>query len=152
MNNFRNNKGFTALTAAIIASVVLSLGIAILNITTKEIRLSSFSRNSTSAFYTAGSGIECALYWDKEESFATSSQSNPDNSIECFGASTSPSVVSSDGSSATTEFEIENTTTDTCVLVQVEKDTEGTTIESRGYSTCDEESERRLERGLRVNY
>lgn len=154
MNKFlRNNKGFTALTAAIIASVLLTIGVAILNITYKEVRLSSFSRSSTTAFYTAGSGVECALYWDDQGAFATSSQSEPANSIQCMESSDAPEFVGSPtANSATMEFDIQNVATDTCVTVRVIKNIESTTIESRGYSTCDTASARYLERGLRVSY
>jgi len=40
----------------------------------------------------------------------------------------------------------------TCARVTVEKDTGGTRVDSRGYNTCDLNSTRRVERGLRVRY
>lgn len=145
-------KGFTALTAAIIASVMLTIGIAVLNITIKEVRLSSFARSSTDAFYTAGSGVECALFWDARGAFATSSDSDYDASVECFDEDSTGLNVVSTANSATTEFDISNTSTDTCATVRIAKDSNGTIIESRGYSTCNTGSSRRLERGLRVTY
>jgi hypothetical protein len=77
-------KGFTLLLAALIASIVLSLGAAIFAIAQKELALSSIGRNSQFAFYAADTAAECALYWDVRGSFATSSDShNPAASVAC---------------------------------------------------------------------
>jgi hypothetical protein len=57
-------KGVVLLIAVIISSLVLVLGIGILNILTKEIVLSSLGKNSRTAFFAADAGIECAMYWD----------------------------------------------------------------------------------------
>ncbi|MEK7579408.1 MAG: LamG-like jellyroll fold domain-containing protein, partial [Patescibacteria group bacterium] len=60
----RTQRGFTLFYAVLVASLLLAIGIAIFNITFKELVLSSGSRESTNAFYAADSGIECAFYWD----------------------------------------------------------------------------------------
>ncbi len=66
-------KGFTLLLAALIASIVLSIGAAIFSIAQKELALSSIGRDSQFAFYAADSAAECALYWDvRFSAFATS--------------------------------------------------------------------------------
>jgi hypothetical protein len=76
--NLRGNPraGFTLLIAALISSVVLSLGISIFEIARKQVSLSSMGRESQFAFYAADTGSECALYWDVRYSL--------------FGTSTSP--------------------------------------------------------------
>lgn len=73
MNTFtpQNNKGYTLLFSVLIASVVLGIGISILNISKKELLISTSARDSSSAFYAADSGIECAIFSD------TSSQGIP---------------------------------------------------------------------------
>lgn len=58
------SRGFTLMLAALVASVVLSLGTAIFALAQKELTLSSVGRDSQFAFYAADSGAECALYWD----------------------------------------------------------------------------------------
>lgn len=72
-NNFRSifnfqktqsQRGFTILLAALIASLVLALGISIFSIAQKQLILSSIGRNSQYAFYAADTAAECALYWD----------------------------------------------------------------------------------------
>lgn len=57
-------KGFTILLAALVASLVLTLGIAIFSVAQKQVVLSSLGRSSQYAFYAADTGAECALYWD----------------------------------------------------------------------------------------
>lgn len=59
-----SSRGFTLLLAALIASIVLSLGAAIFSIAHKELALSSAGRESQLAFYAADTSAECALYWD----------------------------------------------------------------------------------------
>lgn len=60
----KNQKGFTILLAALVASLVLTLGIAIFSVAQKQVILSSLGRSSQYAFYAADTGAECALYWD----------------------------------------------------------------------------------------
>lgn len=97
-------RGFTLLLAALIASIVLSLGAAIFAIAQKELALSSVGRDSQFAFYAADTAAECALYWDvRFGSFATSSDSHPASSVSC--AQTTPSVtVAASSQDATSTF------------------------------------------------
>jgi len=64
MERLKNQKGFTLLLAALVASIVLALGTSIFGLVQKEIILSSIGRDSQYAFYAADTGAECALYWD----------------------------------------------------------------------------------------
>ena len=59
-----SERGFTLLLAALVASLVLTLGLAIVSIARKSVNLSSIGRDSQFAFYTADTASECALYWD----------------------------------------------------------------------------------------
>ncbi|MBU0723241.1 pilus assembly PilX N-terminal domain-containing protein [Patescibacteria group bacterium] len=90
----RTNRGIALLVSIIVASIVLIIGLGILNIATKEIVLSMFGKESGKAFYAADTGIECAMYWDikaplGQYSFATSSNSEPSKSetevLSCAG-------------------------------------------------------------------
>ncbi len=60
----RKQGGFTLLLAALVSSIVLSLGAAIFQIAQKQIILSGIGRDSQFAFYVADAAAECALYWD----------------------------------------------------------------------------------------
>ncbi len=59
-------RGFTLFYAVLVASLLLALGLAIFNITYKELILSSGARESAVAFYAADAGLECALFWDRK--------------------------------------------------------------------------------------
>ena len=91
--NIKKTKGFTLLFAVIISSLLLSIGVAILDLALKQFSLSSTGKNSQVAFYAADNGLECGLFWDRNASgvsaasvFATSSQSgNQTGAVNCDG-------------------------------------------------------------------
>jgi hypothetical protein len=58
------SRGFTLFYAVLVSSLLLAIGLAVLNITYKEFVLSSGARDSETAFYAADTALECALYWD----------------------------------------------------------------------------------------
>lgn len=65
-NRARANRqaGFTLLLAALVASIVLSMGASIYQLSSKQVTLSSLGRDSQAAFFIADQAAECALYWD----------------------------------------------------------------------------------------
>ena len=83
-----NERGFTLLLAALVASIVLALGTSIFGLVQKELILSSISRDSQYAFYAADSGAECALYWDVRKGLFSTSN-NPPTEITCGGQTVS---------------------------------------------------------------
>ncbi len=122
----RSQHGAVLLIAVTVASLVLAIGLGILNITTKEIILSAYSKESGKAFYASNTGIECALFWDisyakrglSQSPFATStvlslSETTP---LSCAGQVFNPHVgglefdkwtsepIKRDATSATTTF------------------------------------------------
>lgn len=58
------SRGFTLFYAVLITSLLLSIALAVFNITLKELILSSDARESQNAFYSADTALECALFWD----------------------------------------------------------------------------------------
>lgn len=54
----KKNRGFTLFIAILTASIILAIGISILQITLKEFVLSSTVRDSLMAFYAADGGME----------------------------------------------------------------------------------------------
>lgn len=175
------------LFAVLVSSVLLSIGIFILNISKKEVILSSIGRESVIAFYAADGGVECAHYWDAHgDAFGlkANGDKNIDDSpffsgkIQCGGVSggiavsiTPATLPSTSPFDLVSIFSI-NTGTH-CADVKITKvykivpgsagpppvadtyvldDAVGvipTTIDSRGYNTCDSADPRRVERGLR---
>src|SRR3989344_3375071 len=150
--NVQSEKGFTILFAVLTASLLLAIGISIFNVTYKELLLSSSARDSQSAIYAADTGVECALYWDKNNYFATGTGQR---AIQCAGQNsvflTYPTLPAT--STFGLEF-LEEGNTKPCVVVSVGKydDPTRTILISRGYNTCDTTNPRRVERTLRVSY
>jgi len=162
----KNNRGFTLMLAALVASLLTALGLAMFSIAKKEIVLSSLGRDSQFAFYAADTGAECALHWDfKYGAFSTStvytSTSTPatcaDQVLQDFptdwGEGTADGVVGLGGGDQT-KFWFE--TEGNCVYVTVTKQSmhPHTVVESLGYSTAcaDVDNQRRLERAVRASF
>ena len=164
----RSQAGFTLLFAVLVASLLLGIGATIATITAKSFVFSSLGRDSGIAFYSADTGIECALYLDKVlEVIATSTLSNPPSSgVYCNGedlaASSNPSqwtVTRVSPTKAITVFHLSQAPY--CTDVTITKDSAApgdglqatpTFIEARGYNTCDTTNPRRLERGIFSGY
>ena len=166
-------KGFTLLLAALIASIVLSLGAAVFSIARKELALSSVGRNSQFAFYAADTAAECALYWDFRSdihpfTFATSSDShNAATSIKCAQNTPDPTltVTASDGNAATSTFTLNLPQIDpnkpSCAIVTVAKHKDPVTtgivtvIRADGFSsgcTTDLTDPQALQRSVELHY
>lgn len=171
--NLKNNRGYTLLFAVIVSSIVLSVGISIMNISKKEFMLAVGSRDSISAFYAADTGFECALFNDNY--FSTTSTAG--FSITCLNQSitmfpTFPNTFpgGNDGTGLFT-FDLRmGSTSRSCAKVSVLKyyalDTTlnsmvpTSRIESKGYNvgwntsnnTCSVNSPNRVERAIQYTY
>lgn len=60
--------GFALLMTLIVVGVVLSIGLTILDVSIKQVRLSTNAKDSEIAFHAANAGMECARYVRNEES------------------------------------------------------------------------------------
>ncbi len=90
-------QGFALLMALIVVSVVISIGLSVLELTLKQVRLSTNSKDSEIVFHATNAGLECARYW-------LSRDDNGDGDIDiengdtisptCFGVSSNPNPVS----------------------------------------------------------
>ena len=150
------DRGFTVLFAVIVSTLVLALGLGIVAITMKEIKLSGAGRDSELAFYAADSGLECAEYFDIAKSEFATSTNNPAH-IMC-NQQPIISTTTANGVSATStfmmymEYNVTPTISKPCAEVTVSKIGTSTVIDSRGYNTCELANQRRLERGYSVKY
>ena len=104
-DNKHTQSGFALLVSLIVVSVVVSIGLVLLDVTTKQLRLSSNSTDSELAFHAANAGMECARYIRREATAAIEGDEfaatpiDPGGSIDgigsCFGTSVdAPSVGS----------------------------------------------------------
>lgn len=156
-------RGFALLFAVLAVSVLLSISIAILNISLREVILSSFGRESQVAFYAADTGAECALYWSIKGAFATSTDSGaaagcpgPSQiSINCGVFELTPNISACDKTSAETDFSLNNGVCADVIVKKKDLQQDGTVttqIDSRGHNTCVQSNPTYVERGLKFNY
>jgi hypothetical protein len=152
--------GYTLLLAALVSSAVLTIGVSIFQLVSKQILLSSLGRDSQFAFYAADTAAECALYWDlRHDFFATSTPASvlPPNP-QCDGQTFSES-----GRTGTFPYTISFTfePQGKCAHVFVSKKINSstgviqTTIHADGFSTsCANEraSARTLQRSVELHY
>jgi Tfp pilus assembly protein PilX len=168
--NKKKSRGFTLLLAALVSSIVLSLGASIFLLAKKEVTLSSLGRDSQYAFYTADQAAECALYWDARWNyFATSTPSNVNlANLKCDGQclnTVSGACADVPGRSSTYPYQMVFTYSPTsagasyCATVTVTKSQTSnivkTTIHADGYSTdCNTLSSnpRALQRSVELHY
>lgn len=74
----KNNRGFVLLLSLLIASTVLTIGIALLFTATRQISLATLGAASQEAFFVSDAAMECALFWDVDQrAFATSTYTPP---------------------------------------------------------------------------
>lgn len=162
MYNKKKTGGYTLLFSVLVSSVVLAIGISILNISKKEFLLATSARESTIAFFSADAGLECAMYHD-DGRFSTTSAASP--TISCGFTSATVSKTSSGGIYGTYSYTFDIRLGDTtCSRVTLNKSyingSIQTEILTRGYnmgwdytnSTCTKPNTRRVERALRLTY
>lgn len=152
MITVQQQRGFTLIIAVLVSGLLLTIGFAIFNITTKQLILASSSTNSQVAFAAADTALECALFWDqKQDAFALQ---NSLGSIICDGQTASISSSRS-GNQYTRTFSLTLDSGARCAQVTVLKQTGGagsTVINASGFNTCNDANPRKTERGLRVRY
>lgn len=159
MRYSKAQRGFTILFAVLIASILLAIGIAIFDITVRELRLSSIARESQLAIYAADSGVECGLYWALPAAGRSTFSTTSAISVNCNGQTINEDIdgfsIGGRGYSATSTFQVTYGTA--CAEISVATHLINasdlqvrTIIESRGYNVCDEADPRRLEREFRV--
>lgn len=173
----KKQKGFTLLFAVLLSTLIVSISASIISIALRQTILSGTSRESQYAFYAANTVLECAFYWDVTNSTVFPAPGDvriTPSDIECSGGNivTGVGFTSSfaiqgwdiDTSNQTTFYiEIKDNGTESptggttqCALATVKKKkTNGvitTTIEAKGYNTCDLTNPRAVERGLVQEY
>lgn len=84
-----------------VTSIVLAIGLSILDLSIKELELSTLSKGSEEAFHAANAGVECARYWrntaDQDSNGRNDFVEGRSVTIDCFdGGSTSASPGSVD--------------------------------------------------------
>jgi hypothetical protein len=92
----KNKRGFTIFFAMLVSTLALSVGLAIFDLTIRELDLSATATQSQFAIYAADTGADCALYWDFKytdedgSAFGTSTESSWPASGRATGGTTPP--------------------------------------------------------------
>jgi hypothetical protein len=139
----------------IFTSVVLSVGLALMDVAYKQAVLVAASRQSEYAFYNADSAMECAQYADQVQGVFVydfpGSMGNPALNVKCQGLDVTNYNASQSGGWRTTSFSIPcpggGVNADVTVLKQ--QTTNKTNIYVNGYNDCSA-SPQRMERGLQA--
>jgi type II secretory pathway pseudopilin PulG len=81
----KSESGFALLMALVVIAVVISIGLSVLDLSIKQVRLATNAKDSEISFHAANAGMECARYWRK----AASSTMERGNAIAptCFSVS-----------------------------------------------------------------
>lgn len=155
MHTRTHERGFTLLMAALVGSLVLSLGLSIVAIARKSVTLSSIGRDSQFAFYAADTGAECALYWDIRHNIFASS--TPPGDVSCDGETLSLDLPGTPPFTEPYSISFLYEPNGYCAEVTVTKNATHprTEIHADGYSvTCTqiETSARSLQRSVELRY
>jgi Tfp pilus assembly protein PilX len=152
IKKIKKNRGFVLLFAMVLSSIILAVALGVTNIALKEVNFSTSGKDANDAFFAADTGVECALFYDKNLS-VTDPFPTPPTSVTCADnpvifTNTNPwsFIVSGLGSSG-----------NSCAVVNITKDVL-TTIISKGYNVANtgdnncEPTSKSVERELDVNY
>jgi hypothetical protein len=152
MNYFKNKKGFALLYAIVMISVISVIAFGLANISFKQKLLSSLATDSQIAFYASDAGMECALY--NNQSIASASNFpcfdiDPTNFGQIVAMSKDPLLPIWKFSSSPRK--------ETCFSVElgmpgVPPANPRPSFISKGYSTCQPNQNRYVERILRAYF
>lgn len=121
----RSKRGFTALIATVLAAIVIAIGLAILEVTSKQVILAGIARESEIAFQAANASLECAFYHDahSENGDQFDVQTGGASTLTCFGseATNIRSTPAESGDEQKFEWTWNNTQRDVCSIISVYK-------------------------------
>lgn len=175
---YSSHRGFTLLYSVLVVGILLTVGLAMLDISVRQLILSASARESKQALYAADSGVECALFYDLKPVSGSVFATSTAGSIVCNNQAittssqmvpTNPPTPSRIGGGGNAnpisifflDFNLGTPPLPYCAVVTVEKKSDTsdptnpyikTVVESRGYNTCDVSNRRRVERAIRVLY
>lgn len=150
-------RGFTLLIAILLATVAVTLGVSLLDISYKQLILASTAKQSQFGFYAADSAMECALYYDQQLNAFSYSSPLASSNLVCNTTTVTgyTTTLSTENGLAfrKTIFSLACPDGGSSAQVTVYKyNTASTTIYANGYNTCSATDPRRVERGLKVSY
>jgi hypothetical protein len=147
-----SQKGFVALFAVLVSSILLLMALSISGVAYKEQLFSINAKSSQYSFTAADTGMECALYWDVKKDWYNPSTlpPNPPENIICGGVN--PELLGNISTVSKFVYELDvyadvnGRTIASCAVFSIDKNYdedndsvgESTKIDSRGYNVeCD---------------
>lgn len=147
-SKIKYQKGFALLFSIVVVSVVVITTLAVSSIVRRGLELTSIGERSMEAFFAADAGLECALYWDINQRTPSNTSILRTGSGGIISCLNSNITVSRSGSIASFDINREGI----CASVVVTVSGLNTTVQSRGFNTCDTSDPGRIERGLEARY
>lgn len=89
IRNQQSEGGFALLLALIVASIVLSIGLSLLDVTVKQLSLGATARESEVAFQVAAAGMNCLQYVRNQQLSDTQAAAVANISFDCLGGNIS---------------------------------------------------------------
>lgn len=155
INIKKNNNGYAILFTIVVVSIISMISMGLANTALKQMILSGVARDSTTAFYEADLGSECALYGDYNSD--TIFPVNIGSSINwtCAGHTLIVNKVS-DSYYTINPDSASSSSSNKCFRATISKANNGpyveTTTEIKGYNICDTNNLRTVERALLITY
>ncbi|HAE36626.1 MAG: hypothetical protein UR85_C0004G0036 [Candidatus Nomurabacteria bacterium GW2011_GWF2_35_66] len=145
-----NNGGYAILFTVVIVGIITAITIGLSTSAYKQAILSSVARDSTTAFYQADIGSECALYAEKVQVL------DPNNTNTTFTCAGTTLDFNSPSANQYTLYPQDETSLSKCFRIDVNKDISlgpiSTEIVTRGYNKCKKDNIRTVERGIKITY
>lgn len=153
----QGRRGIALYLTIIIIAIVLFVSLAITSLAYRQLRSSGIGLESQQAFYAANAGVECALYLDRglEDGSPFPGPNSPgdEGRITCGSGLVDSMEIDMDSSLGSTTMKVNFQNINCPTEVTVTKNSEATTIESRGHGGCDASGQNaQYERGVRVRY
>jgi type II secretory pathway pseudopilin PulG len=86
-----SQSGFALLMTLIVVGVVISIGLSVLDLSLKQVRLATNAKDSEISFHAANAGMECARYWRRVAS--SSMENGVAIAPSCFGTTPNTNTV-----------------------------------------------------------
>lgn len=164
-NTIKKEGGYAILFAVVVVGIISMITIGLSNAAYKQMILSSVARDSTTAFYQADIGSECALYADNEYNMKNidipedmTCGSDPTDSLNLVIplSFTSPSAAQGVTIYDLILPSVNDTSNKKCFRIKVTKKETITAITTKvqafGYNICKKANTRTVERAIEVNY
>lgn len=162
-NGHENQNGYAILFTVIIVSAISVITAGLSNTAYKQLILSSLAKDSQAAFYQSDAATDCALYADQIMAMTDPTFTTVLNSWTCGGSSLRVIPISpDDGSGSYSIYPVDGDSIKPCFRINVKRtpvyDGNGiiietkTEISARGYSMCNMENPRTVEREIQINY